>query len=149
VVAATRPPTEKKTRRQYAAEELGRRGIIPLEAARAGANSIGIDLSSVATLAGRLLADYPARDWSSEPPLPFSNQLNNESLDLGQSRGDRLARDVEAVLAEVGRGVAARMEPYYPRNNRGEFPWGYLWAITMPCDACKRRFPLLGSLVLR
>ena len=51
------------------------RAIIPLEAARAGASSIGIDLSPVATLAGRLLADYPARDWSSEPPLPFSNQL--------------------------------------------------------------------------
>ena len=59
------------------------RAIIPLEAARAGASAIGIDLSPVATLAGRLLADYPMRDWSSEPPLPFSNQLKESALDLG------------------------------------------------------------------
>ena len=48
------------------------RAIIPLEAARAGAISIGMDLSPVATLAGRLLADYPARDWSAEPAIPFA-----------------------------------------------------------------------------
>ena len=33
------------------------RGIIPLEAARAGATAVGTDLSPVATLAGRLLAE--------------------------------------------------------------------------------------------
>jgi len=48
------------------------RGIISLEATRAGATAIGTDLSPVATLAGRLLADYPLRDWSAEPPLPFT-----------------------------------------------------------------------------
>ena len=47
------------------------RGIIPLEAARLGATAVGLDLSPVATLAGRILADYPLRDWSSEPPLPW------------------------------------------------------------------------------
>lgn len=125
------------------------RGIIPLEAVRAGAHAIGVDISPVATLAGRLLADYPARDWSSEPPLPFSSRLQSGSLDLGQSEKARLAHDVQTVLAEVGSRVAAKMEHFYPRNGRGEFPWGYLWVITIPCDACKRRFPLIGSLVLR
>ncbi len=128
------------------------RAIIPLEAARAGASAIGIDLSPVATLAGRLLADYPARDWSSEPPLQFGAASTGEGIlgfeSGGRSRG-RLARDVRTVLVEVGRRVAERMEPYYPRNRFGEFPWGYLWAVTMPCDGCKRRFPLLGSLILR
>jgi putative DNA methylase len=125
------------------------RAIIPLEAARAGASAIGIDLSPVATLAGRLLADYPVRNWSGEPPVPFSSTLKGVNLDLGSTNGEKLARDVEAVLAEVGRRVAEKMAPYYPRNERGEFPWGYLWAITIPCDGCKRRFPLLGSLLLR
>lgn len=41
------------------------------------------------------------------------------------------------------------MEAFYPRNQAGEFPWGYLWVITMPCDSCKHPFPLIGSLVLR
>lgn len=124
------------------------RGIIPLEAARAGATATAIDLSPVATLAGRLLADYPARDWSSEPPLPFSHD-DEISLDLKTSSGDRLARDVETVLVRVGRRVAERTAQYYPTNAHGEFPWGYLWALTIPCDGCKRRFPLLGSLVLK
>lgn len=124
------------------------RAIIPLEAARAGAIAIGIDLSPVATLAGRLLADYPARDWSSEPPLPFSIPENDGVLDLPNGR-NRLVRDVEAVLGEIGGRIAERMSAYYPRNERGEFPWGYLWAVTMPCDRCKRRFPVIGSLLLR
>ena len=47
------------------------RAMIPLEAARLGVKAYGIDYSPVATLAGKLLADYPLRDWSSEPPLPF------------------------------------------------------------------------------
>jgi putative DNA methylase len=126
------------------------RGIIPLEAARAGASAVGTDLSPVATLAGRLLADYPSRDWSAEPQLPFARQDRVQSLPLGTSDGDdRLARDVEDLLDEVGRQVAERMAPYYPRNAHGEFPWAYLWTITIPCDGCRRRFPLLGSLVLR
>jgi adenine-specific DNA methylase len=126
------------------------RAIIPLEAARAGATAIGIDLSPVATLAGRLLADYPARDWSAEPALPFAPPAQDAALAF-ESTADRnrLARDVEAVLTEIGRRVRNRMEPYYPRNADGAFPWGYLWAITLPCDNCKRRFPLLGSLILR
>ena len=47
------------------------RAMIPLEAARAGAEAWGIDYSPVATLGGMLLADYPFRNWSTEPPLPF------------------------------------------------------------------------------
>ena len=47
------------------------RGIIPLEAARVGATAVGIDPSPVATLGGRLLADYPFRDWFDEPPVPY------------------------------------------------------------------------------
>ena len=41
------------------------------------------------------------------------------------------------------------MEPFFPRNEAGQFPWGYLWTITMPCDGCSRRFPLLGSMLLK
>lgn len=126
------------------------RGIIPLESGRAGASAIGIDLSPVATLAGRILATYPVRDWSSEPPLPFSSSsIQADSPDLLTSNEERLVFDVESVLAEVGRRVAKRAEQFYPRNERGQFPWGYIWCITIPCDGCKRRFPLLGSLVLR
>jgi adenine-specific DNA methylase len=150
------------------------RGIIPLEAARASASAIGTDLSPVATLAGRLLADYPLQDWSTEPSLPY---LQGEDLDEGEeepatarrmrrkrtraeptfdgmdrvSAEGRLLVDVRTVLAEVGRRVSSELSPLYPGNSarNGQVPWAYLWAITIPCDGCGRRFPLIGSMVLR
>lgn len=158
------------------------RGIIPLEAARAGTTAIGIDLSPVATLAGRLLADYPLRDWSGEPELPYAQGGDTGADDEGGDDGSekpvtkargrgkkanpdvlaldgldatpsepRLVRDVRTVLAEVGRRVAAQVSDLYPGNpaRGGAVPWAYLWAVTMPCDDCGRRFPLLGSMVLR
>ena len=117
------------------------RAIIPLEAARAGVRAEGIDYSPVAAIAGRLLADYPLRDWSSEVDLPVEGYVRNP-LD------DRLTQDVAAVLNEVGNRYEAAMRPYYPAFEGGQ-PWGYLWALTMPCQECDRRFPLIGSLILR
>lgn len=125
------------------------RGIIPLEAARAGAKAVGIDLSPVATLAGRLLADYPAREWSAEPPLPFGDEREGPTTLKEEKGSGRLVQDIGVMLAEVGARVARRVEAYYPRNQHGAFPSGYLWVITMPCDGCKRPFPLFGSLLLR
>ncbi len=126
------------------------RGIIPLEAARFGARAIGTDLSPLATLGGRLLADYPLRDWSEEPALPagWLERLGSPS-ELFDASTPRLQVDVEAVLREVGDRLAVRGEVLYPRNEDGSYPWGYLWAVTISCDSCGRRFPLVGSLVLR
>ena len=90
--------------------------MIPLEAGRVGAVAIGIDLSPVATLAGRLLADYPLRDWSNEVELPFHHA--EKTLGQGQAftHNPRLVCDVRTTHAEVGRRVAERVERYYPRN---------------------------------
>lgn len=117
------------------------RAIIPLEAARLGARAEGIDYSPVAAIAGRLLADYPLRTWRDEPRLPIDGYSHNVLE-------DRLLQDVAAVLDEVGNRYEAAMSAYYPKE-RGAQPWGYVWAQTMPCQECDRRFPLVGSLVLR
>jgi adenine-specific DNA methylase len=116
------------------------RAMIPLEAARLGVKAWAIDYSPVATLAGTLLADYPLRDWSGEAPLPFGQPLGFAE--------DRLTGDVARVLAEIGRRYEDSMAEFYPRAN-GKRPWGYLWAVTLPCQECGRRFPVTGSLVLR
>ena len=121
------------------ADPFSGRALIPLEAARLGVKAYGIDYSLVATLAGSLLADYPLRDWSSEPDLPFGDA----SLDV-----KRLVQDVQRVLAEIGKRYEESVAEYYPKNN-GKQPWGYLWAVTLPCEECHRRFPLTGSLLLR
>ena len=116
--------------------------MIPLEAARLGATAYGIDYSPVATLAGQLLADYPLRDWSGEPVLPFGKR---DTLSTGY---DRLLGDVRLVLDEIGRRYAEQMADVYPMVE-GKQPWGYLWAATLPCQECGLRFPVTGSFVLR
>lgn len=121
------------------------RAMIPLEGARLGVTAWGIDYSPVATLGGSLLADFPLWDWEGEPPLPFGDEGR---LAGGGWADRRLERDVSAVVEEVGRLHHARMAEFYPPIG-GRQPWGYLWAITLPCQNCGRRFPLVGSLVLR
>jgi len=117
------------------------RAMIPLEAAHLGVTAHGIDYSPVATVAGQLLADYPLRDWSGEPGLPFGEA----PLTLGENR---LFSDVTRTLREVGDRFAASMAEFYPMVE-GKQPWGYLWAVTLPCQECGRRFPMTGSLLLR
>jgi len=118
------------------------RAMIPLEAARLSVKAYGIDYSPVATLAGQLLADFPLQDWSDEPLLPFAAR---PGLTLS---GGRLLDDVRAVLDEVGRRHDEQIAEVYPEVG-GRRAWGYLWASTLPCQECGRRFPLTGAVVLR
>jgi putative DNA methylase len=119
------------------------RGIIPLEASRLGLRSYGIDYSLVAVLASALLTDFPFRDWAAEPRLPFSPGV----LNLLETE-PRLVMDVAHTLAEVGRRFAESMQAYYPKFS-GRWPWGYVWAVTLPCQECGNRYPLVGSYTLR
>jgi len=116
------------------------RGMIPLEAARLGLRAYGIDYSPVAVLASHLLTDFPFRDWTREPALPFAS--GGSLLDSSQ---DRLLADVKATFDEIARRLDEQLADLYPRNAKGDYPWGYLWAITIPCQECGRRFPLVGS----
>ena len=121
------------------------RAMIPLEAARLGIQAWGIDYSPVATLAGKLLADYPLRDWDSEPDLPFDGYQDHAVTHLTEPR---LLRDVRFVLDLVNQSYSETMGEFYPvvQDKR---PWGYVWAVTLPCVNCSNRFPLTGSLALR
>jgi adenine-specific DNA methylase len=118
------------------------RAMIPLEAARLKIPAEGIDYSPFATLGGSLLAEIPFQDWTAEPPLPFDGEVQGRLTD------DRLERDVESFLSEVGYRYVASMSEFYPKYQRA-FPWGYLWASTLPCEECGKRFPLVGELQLR
>lgn len=122
------------------------RGLIPVESARYGVTAHAIDYSPVAALASRLLIDYPFRNWDDEPDLPFDGY---DSHPWKSGREHRLVHDIDFIHAEVQRRVADAMDPYYPDNARGDKPWGYLWAATIPCNECGRWFPLYGSNVLR
>jgi putative DNA methylase len=117
------------------------RGMIPLEAARLGLPAYGLDYSPVAVLASELLIDYPFRDWSAEPSLSFANYDT-------WTQDARLVADVEAILARITERFETEMARYYPAINKTQ-PFGYLWSVTLPCQECGRRFPLVGSFELR
>ena len=121
------------------------RAMIPLEAARLGIQAWGIDYSPVATLAGKLLADYPLRNWDNQPDLPFDGYQQHKTDHFTEPR---LLCDVGFVLRHVAERYEESMGEFYPvvDNKR---PWGYVWAITLPCTNCGNRFPLTGSLKLR
>ena len=121
------------------------RAMIPLEAARLGIQTWGIDNSPVATLAGQLLADYPLRDWDHEPDLPFDGYQQHKNEHFAEPR---LLRDVRFVLDLVDNHYAEAMGEFYPIVD-GKRPWGHVWAVTLPCTNCGNRFPLTGSLKLR
>jgi putative DNA methylase len=124
------------------------RGLIPLEAARFGQQAHAIDYSPVATLASRLLIDWPFRDWSGEPDLPF-DPPENQTKAFDPSDPQRLVHDIATVQAEVQRRIEKELDEFYPDNEHGEKPWGYLWASVIPCDGCGCDFPLYGSNTLR
>lgn len=121
------------------------RGMIPLEAARLKIKAWGIDYSPVATLAGTLLADYPMRDWSFEPPFLYKDYEVN---DIDRATTPRLLFDVKYILDLIGSRYESEMDAFYPKVD-GKRPWGYLWAITLPCVNCNFRFPMTASLELR
>lgn len=123
------------------------RGIIPLEAARLGIESHAIDYAPVAVLASHLLTDYPFRDWTGEPELPFGPH-GSGTIPTEEGSNERLLRDARTVLTEIGLRHRAAMADFYPTVD-GKQPWGYLWAVTIPCQECGRRFPLVGSYNLR
>ena len=121
------------------------RAMIPLEAARLGIQAWGIDYSPVATLAGMLLASYPLHDWDNEPDLLFNGYQQYKTDHFTEPR---LLRDVRFVLDLVGDRYTETMGEFYPVVG-GKRPWGYVWAVTLPCTNCGNRFPLTGSLKLR
>ncbi|MGW6880311.1 DUF1156 domain-containing protein [Streptomyces goshikiensis] len=122
------------------------RAMIPLEAGRLQAQAFGIDYSPFAALGGALLSELAFRDWSDEPALPFGEEEDGQvSL---SSAGDRIVEDVASVLNEVGERFRSSMDEFYPKSH-GRYPWGYLWASTLPCQECGHRFPLVGELELR
>lgn len=118
------------------------RAMIPLEAGRLGARATGVDYSPFATVGGALLADLLHRNWDAEPVMPFTPIHRSLLMD------DRLLRDAQLFVAEVGERFTSAMADFYPTVG-GRYPWGYLWASTLPCQECGRRFPLVGELHLR
>ena len=114
------------------------RGMIPLEAARLGLPaSSRIDYSPVAVLASRLLADYPFRDWSGEPPLPFAVELRGADRRPTATVSGRPSVFVDEVGRRHRRARWRRSIPPSTAGSRGATSG----RSRFPCQECGRTLP--------
>ena len=82
-------------------------------------------------------------------PVPQLGERARPSVrpDLAGTRA-RLVGDVDAVFREVSARHQHALAQFYPTVG-GRQAWGYLWAVTLPCQECSRPFPMIGRLNLR
>lgn len=113
-------------------------GSIPLEALRLGCETYALEYNPVAVLILKCTLEYPQKYGRAEN-LPHD-------LKLGKSKsGNPLLDEVERwgnwVLEEAKKEIGR----FYPPDEDGAIPVGYIWARTIPCQnpACGAEIPLM------
>jgi len=113
-------------------------GAIPLEALRLGCETYASDYNPVATLILKCTLEYPQKygqprrvkgdDWIK------AERTVNPLLEDVKKWGDWV---LEEAKKEIGR--------FYPQEEDGSIPVGYIWARTIPCQnpACGAEVPLM------
>lgn len=114
-------------------------GAIPLEALRLGCETYASDYNPVATLILKSTLEYPHQYGIPRGVKAELGVLTAESME------NTLHNDVKKwgtwVLAEAKRDLAK----FYPRDDDGSIPVGYIWARTIPCQnpSCGVEIPLM------
>ncbi len=113
-------------------------GAIPLEALRLGCETYAGDYNPVAVLILKCTLEYPqkygrpkkvkADDWTG------AEKIVNPLLEDVKKWGKRV---LEETKKEIGK--------FYPPDEDGSIPVGYIWARTIPCQnpACSAEIPLM------
>ncbi|MHA1859704.1 MAG: DUF1156 domain-containing protein, partial [Candidatus Asgardarchaeia archaeon] len=111
-------------------------GSIPLEALRLGCEVHAIEYNPVAVLILKCTLEYPQKygrskesDWAS-----LRNEIPNPLLEDVERWGKWV---LEEAKKEIGR--------FYPEDEDGSVPVGYIWARTIPCQnpSCEAEIPLM------
>ena len=112
-------------------------GAIPLEALRLGCETYASDYNPVATLILKCTLEYPQK---------FGRKVKIKTNDLGKEKEiNPLLEDVKRwgnrVLEEARREIGQ----FYPCDDDGSVPVGYIWARTIPCQnpTCGAEIPLM------
>ena len=119
-------------------DPFGGGGAIPLEALRLGCETYSNDLNPVAVLIQKCTLEYPQKyGRPTETPAEgtlFENTVTNPLLEDVKKWG-------AWVLAEAKK----ELERFYPQDDDGSIPVGYIWARTIPCQhpTCGAEIPLM------
>ncbi|MBW9223273.1 hypothetical protein KKP90_01555, partial [Methanothermococcus sp. SCGC AD-155-E23] len=109
-------------------------GAIPLEALRVGCEVHALDYNPVATLILKCTLEYPQKYRGKEDEYGFIKGGESPLVRDVKRWGDWV---LEEARKEIGR--------FYPPDEDGYIPVGYIWARTLPCQnpLCGAEIPLM------
>ena len=116
-------------------DPFGGGGAIPLEALRLGCETYSNDLNPVAVLIQKCTLEYPQK-------YGRPNEVEAEDMLSGVAIRNPLLEDVKKwgdwVLAEAKK----ELERFYPQEEDGSIPVGWIWARTILCQnpSCGRSY---------
>jgi adenine-specific DNA methylase len=123
-------------------DPFGGGGAIPLEALRLGCEVYSNDLNPVAVLIQKCTLEYPQKYGK---PGEVEREVENGLLKEKIKVQNVLLEDVKHwgnwVLEEAKKEIGR----FYPQDEDGSIPVGYIWARTIPCQnpSCGAEIPLM------
>jgi putative DNA methylase len=123
-------------------DPFGGGGAIPLEALRLGCEVYSNDYNPVAVLIQKCTLEFPQKYGQEKIKIDTSNGMID---DANKTKVSKLVYDVEKwgnyVLEEAKKEIGR----FYPDDEDGSTPVGYIWARTVSCQnpACGAEIPLM------
>jgi len=120
-------------------DPFGGGGAIPLEALRLGCETYSNDYNPVAVLIQKCTLEYPQKYGHVEDEQGDWGELS------GSKRKNPLLEDVKKWGDWVLQEAKQEIGRFYPEEEDGSLPVGYIWARTIPCQnpACSAEIPLM------
>ncbi|MFA4647178.1 DUF1156 domain-containing protein [Pyrococcus kukulkanii] len=115
-------------------------GSIPLEALRLGCETYALDYNPVAVLILKAVLEYPQK-YGKRKKGVLEEWLSPEE----KGKGYDLVRDVKRWGEWVLEEAKKELERFYPQDEDGYIPVGYIWARTIKCQnpTCGAEIPLM------
>jgi len=115
-------------------------GSIPLEALRLGCEVHAIEYNPVAVLILKCTLEYPQK-YGKLKEIDAKNKLGFEE----KKKVNPLLEDVRKWGNWVLKEAKKEIGRFYPSDEDGSIPVGYIWARTIPCQnpACGAEIPLM------
>jgi len=107
-------------------------GSIPLEALRLGCETYANDYNPVAVLIEKCTLEYPQK---------YGKNNKDEWVD----KDNNLIKDIKKWGLWVYDKTKAEIGKFYPKDEDGSTPLGYIWARTLPCQnpSCGCQIPIM------